>query len=125
MAAGAMGVLAYGSQRAFIPVLGAALAAASGVVGVYHTGVEQGWWQGPTSCSGGGDSGALTPEELMAQSMDAPLVRCDEVAWQMLGLSMASWNAALSFGLAGLWERWQDSAGNVLETMSILTCAPN
>jgi disulfide bond formation protein DsbB len=30
-------------------------------------------------------------------------VRCDEVAWQMLGLSMASWNAVLSFGLMALW----------------------
>ena len=29
------------------------------------------------------------------------------------------------FGLAGLWELWQDPAGNELETMSILTCPPN
>lgn len=29
------------------------------------------------------------------------------------------------FGLAGLWELWQDSAGNELETCTILTCAPN
>ena len=30
-----------------------------------------------------------------------------------------------AFGLAGLWERWQDSDGNELQTMAILTCAPN
>ncbi|MEC8572894.1 MAG: disulfide bond formation protein B, partial [Pseudomonadota bacterium] len=32
-----------------------------------------------------------------------PLVRCDDVPWEMLGLSMASWNAVASFVLALLW----------------------
>lgn len=85
------------------PVLGALAAASSGAIGIFHTGVERAWWQGFTACSGGGDIGALSPEELMTQIMEAPLVRCDEVAWQMLGLSMASWNALISFALAGLW----------------------
>jgi len=35
--------------------------------------------------------------------MAAPVVRCTDVAWEMLGLSMASWNAVASFALAGLW----------------------
>jgi disulfide bond formation protein DsbB len=35
--------------------------------------------------------------------MAAPVVRCDEVAWTFAGLSMAEWNAALSFALAALW----------------------
>ena len=29
------------------------------------------------------------------------------------------------FGLAGLWERWDDSSGGVLETCAILTCEAN
>jgi disulfide bond formation protein DsbB len=33
----------------------------------------------------------------------APVVRCDEVAWQMLGLSMASWNGVVSLGLMLIW----------------------
>jgi disulfide bond formation protein DsbB len=35
--------------------------------------------------------------------MSAPLVRCDEVVWDLLGLSMASWNAIISLALAALW----------------------
>jgi disulfide bond formation protein DsbB len=35
--------------------------------------------------------------------MAAPLVRCDEVAWEMLGLSMASWNALAAFALVAVW----------------------
>lgn len=80
--------------------LGGALATAG--IGGYHTGVERGWWEGPSTCSSG-EIGGLSPDELLAQIMEAPLVRCDEVAWQMLGLSMASWNMVLSLGLAGLW----------------------
>ena len=32
--------------------------------------------------------------------MAAPLVRCDEVQWSLLGISMAGWNAILSVGSA-------------------------
>lgn len=103
LAAVPIGILALGAPVAALLVAGAVAAGTSGAIGVYHTGVERGWWQGPTACSGGGDIGALSPEELMAQIMEAPLVRCDEVAWTMAGLSMASWNAVISFALAGLW----------------------
>lgn len=84
------------------PVLGAAAALSTAGIGFYHTGVERAWWEGPSTCASGPVSG-LTSEELLAQIMSAPLVRCDEVAWQMLGLSMASWNALIALGLAGLW----------------------
>jgi len=85
------------------PVIGAGGAAVSGGIGVYHTGVERGWWSGPASCSAGGDLSGMSAEELLAQIMAAPVVRCDEVPWEMLGLSMASWNAVASFGIAALW----------------------
>lgn len=70
-------------------------------IGVFHAGVEQGWWEGPTTCSGG-DVGALSTEQLLNSIMNAPLVRCDEIAWSFLGLSMAAWNAVASVALAGL-----------------------
>lgn len=80
--------------------LGGALTTAG--IGGYHTGVERGWWEGPTTCTSGDISG-MSPEDLLASIMEAPLVRCDEVAWEMLGLSMASWNMVISLGLALLW----------------------
>lgn len=84
-------------------VLGALGAGTSGAIGLYHTGVERAWWDGPSSCTSGGNLSALSAQELLDQIMAAPVVRCDEVPWDMLGLSMASWNAVLSFGLAALW----------------------
>ena len=84
-------------------MLGAAGAAGSGAIGIYHTGVERAWWEGPSSCSAGGDLSGLSAQELLDRIMAAPVVRCDEVPWEMLGLSMASWNAVVSFAIAALW----------------------
>ncbi len=81
---------------------GVLAALTTAAIGGYHTGVERGWWEGPSSCSSG-DTTGLSTDELMEQIMSAPLVRCDEVPWELLGLSMASWNALLALGLAGLW----------------------
>jgi disulfide bond formation protein DsbB len=80
-------------------LLGALAAATTGGLGVYHTGVERGWWEGPASCSGAGTGlgGDLLSTDI------APVVMCDEVAWSFLGLSMASYNALFSFALAALW----------------------
>ncbi|MCC1493350.1 disulfide bond formation protein B [Cognatishimia sp. F0-27] len=83
-------------------LVGFAGALSSAVIGGYHTGVERGWWEGPTSCSSQSIDG-LSAAELLEQIMNAPLVRCDEVPWAMAGLSMASWNAIASAGLALIW----------------------
>jgi disulfide bond formation protein DsbB len=82
--------------------LGALAMLAGAGLGVYHTGIERGWWRGPDTCTSG-DITNLSAEQLMAQIMSAPLVRCDEVVWDLLGLSMASWNAIISLALAALW----------------------
>lgn len=81
---------------------GAAAAALTGAFGAYHTGVEQRWWEGPTTCTSGGALSGST-KDLLGQIMTAPLVRCDDIAWSFIGLSMASWNAILSFVLAAIW----------------------
>ncbi len=85
-----------------LPLFGALAAAATAGIGVFHAGVEQGWWEGPSTCTSG-DIGGLTPEELLNQIMSAPLVRCDEIPWEMFGISMAEWNALISAGLVLIW----------------------
>ncbi|HET6223808.1 MAG TPA: disulfide bond formation protein B [Dongiaceae bacterium] len=68
-------------------------------IGVFHVGVEYHWWAGPQACSGNVPRG-LSPEQLRKYLFGAKMVRCDETAWAMWGISMAGWNAILSGVLA-------------------------
>ncbi|WP_284163125.1 disulfide bond formation protein B [Frigidibacter sp. SD6-1] len=99
-----IGALCLSTRRAELAWLGAVAALATAGVGIYHTGVERGFWLGPTTCTSG-DVGGLSADDLMNQILNAPLIRCDEVAWSLFGLSMASWNALLSLSLAAIWVR--------------------
>jgi disulfide bond formation protein DsbB len=69
-----------------------------GGIAVFHVGVEQHWWQGTAEC--GGASIARTLEELRAQLIGRPVVRCDQAQFHFLGLSMAGWNALISAAYA-------------------------
>jgi disulfide bond formation protein DsbB len=82
-----------------LTLLAALAIAGSGAIGVFHAGVEAGWWEGLTSCSTGVSGGS--PEELLKNIMAAPVIRCDQVQWTLLGLSMAGWNALISLSSAG------------------------
>ena len=75
--------------------LAAVAIAVSGAIGVYHAGVEYGWWEGITVCT---TNGAATLEDIMK----VPLVRCDQVQWSLLGISLAGYNAILSLGGAAV-----------------------
>ncbi|MHA3916501.1 disulfide bond formation protein B [Halovulum sp. GXIMD14793] len=83
-------------------IFGALAALTTAGIGVYHAGVEQHWWPGPDTCTSGPVADVST-DELFNQIMAAPLVRCDEIPWSMLGISMAGWNAIASIIFAGLW----------------------
>jgi disulfide bond formation protein DsbB len=39
---------------------------------------------------------------MLQRIQHAPLVRCDQIQWSFLGISMAGWNAIISLGSAGL-----------------------
>jgi len=74
--------------------------AVSGAIGVYHAGVEAKIFEGFTQCTATGKG--LSAAELLKQITHAPLVRCDEIQFQFLGISMAGWNAILSLSGATL-----------------------
>jgi disulfide bond formation protein DsbB len=108
LAAVALALIAFavarrrGLDRAFV-ILAALAILTSGGIGIYHAGVEANIFPGETACTA--HFHAATTDELMTQIMNAPVVRCDEVQWRFLGISMAGWNAILStgFGLLILW----------------------
>ena len=79
----------------------------SGGIGLFHAGVEYGWWEGLTACtatiSGSGD-------DLLKSIMNAPLVRCDVAPWSLFGISLAGYNFLLSLGgaVAILGMTWRN-----------------
>ena len=66
---------------------------------VYHVGVEQRWWPGPTACTGALNA-PVHVNDLLKQLNAARVVRCDEVQLRVLGLSLAGWDAVACAALA-------------------------
>lgn len=85
-----------GSPVPRLLVAGMVLALAYGFyLAGFHTGVEQGWWEGPPSCTTTG------PRNLadMLQDQAGDIVMCDEVPWALFGISMAGYNALIALTL--------------------------
>ena len=70
-------------------------------LGVYHSGVEWGWWPGPQDCSGPVNS-LGSAGNLLKKIESIRIVRCDEVQWRFLGLSLAGYNVLISLALVAL-----------------------
>ncbi|MBK19434.1 MAG: disulfide bond formation protein B [Rhodospirillaceae bacterium] len=84
-------------RRILLAAIAIAFAITAGIGG-YHAGVEYGWFAGPTACSGTISSD--TVEDLKRQLMAQPVIRCDEVAWSLFGISLAGYNFLISIALA-------------------------
>lgn len=117
--AGVLGLLVLAARgrpavQAALLLLAVIAIAAGGGIAAFHVGVEQHWWPGLASCGGSAGDAGLSVEALRQQIMGSPVVRCDEAAWSLLGVSMAGYNFLLSVAvaglvLAGLW-RWRQGA---------------
>jgi disulfide bond formation protein DsbB len=78
----------------------AAAALVSAVLGAYHAGVEWGFWNGPSDCTGPLTN--LSGGSLLDQLNSIHVVRCDEAAWRFLGISLAGYNVLISLALAAI-----------------------
>lgn len=96
------GILALVLNERRIAILGALSAFFTSVIGFYHAGVEQKYWQGPTSCTSSSNQG-LSTTELLDKILNAPLVRCDQIPWELYNISMAGWNGIISLVLVVIW----------------------
>ena len=81
-------------------ILAALAIAVSGGIGVFHAGVEYGWWEGLTACTAPAAKG--NAQDMFNSIMNAPLIRCDVAPWTLFGISLAGYNAIFSLGAAGL-----------------------
>jgi disulfide bond formation protein DsbB len=86
---------AANSRSRNFTLLAALAIAVSGIIGVYHAGVESGVFEGFTTCTS-------TAATSLQDILNTPLVRCDQVQWSLFGISMAGWNAILSLGGAAV-----------------------
>ncbi|MEM9754492.1 MAG: disulfide bond formation protein B [Pseudomonadota bacterium] len=105
VAAIALSVLGYARPHPIFAWAGAATMVGNAGLGVFHTGVERDWWDGPSTCAGSAaqDLGRLDADALLDFSTGPQIVLCDTAALHILGLSMASWNAIGCALLAVFW----------------------
>ncbi len=70
-------------------------------LGAYHSGVEWHFFQGPTDCTG--PVGNLGSAGSLLERLDTvKVIRCDEVQWRFLGLSLAGYNVLISLLMAAI-----------------------
>jgi disulfide bond formation protein DsbB len=104
-----IGILAVGSAafglpswitRSLLIVIGIMMLVGAGM-GVYHSGVEWGFWPGPTAC-GGSTAVTTNAGNLLGDLNTVHGPSCADAALRVLGLSFAGWNVVASIFLAAV-----------------------
>ncbi|HEY7459079.1 MAG TPA: disulfide bond formation protein B [Xanthobacteraceae bacterium] len=101
----AVGWLARDRARAPIARLGLALLGLILLIGagygIYHAGVEWGFWQGPTACAGAGATSSAPAGSILSSLKGTQrVVSCSEAAWRFLGISLAGYNVLIAGALS-------------------------
>ncbi len=98
----ALGIVVFFYSSRLVALLGGLTILTGAGIAFFHAGVEQKWWEGPSSCTG---SGLSLGDSLLDMSAPVNVVMCDKIPWEMFGISMAGWNGLISVVLAVLWFR--------------------
>ena len=95
----------FRTHNVFMYPLNTLIMAFSIILASYHVGVEQGIFQGPQSCSSSNLSlmSEKSAEALLIDILNTSVIRCNEVTWSFMRLSMASWNLIMSIALFVGW----------------------
>jgi len=88
-----------GPARVGLALIGLIFLAGAGLA-LYHVGVEMGVFIGPTGCGGEAAARATDMNDFMRQLETVRVIDCSQPAWIFLGISMAGWNAVISFAIA-------------------------
>lgn len=67
----------------------------------FHAGVEWKFWPGPADCSGP-INGFGSAANMLNRLQDIRIVRCDEAAWRLFGISLAGYDVLVSLALAAV-----------------------
>ncbi len=98
-----LGIAGVIFPNALLAWSGALTMAVSVGLAVFHSGVERHWWNGPATCTSRGADLATADCGLLDPNCGTAIVLCDEIPWELFGLSMANYNAIISLVLMGLW----------------------
>lgn len=87
--------------RLLLAVVGVMMLVGAGM-GVYHSGVEWGFWEGPASCAVSASGMAMGSGDILSQLNSVHGPSCTVAALRVLGLSFAGWNVLASLMLAAI-----------------------
>lgn len=94
----ALALVTGGNRRAAVWLFALAALAflANAGLGTYHAGAEWKFWPGPETCASAAAGLTSNAGNLLEELQTTQVVRCDEPAIRIFGLSLAGWNVIAS-----------------------------
>jgi disulfide bond formation protein DsbB len=92
---GLVGVAVWKKDARILTIVTIALITVSGLIGAYQAGMQWGILPGPEACT-------VEHAYVLGSGAPPPEVSCNAVTWSLFGLSLAAYNALLSFLIAGM-----------------------